>query len=128
MSSYKQISKQGCYGWMKQYIHGMWKITWNNELVYCLQFIWHQIIGLLDWFKWKQACYTSCAQTLPKAIPPIFKIQLFRKYAITFEPNMLFWSPLRFRMSAFATYSIVWLKSLSLTVLVWCRRKAKGVT
>ena len=37
------------------------------------------------------------AQTLPNATPPTGKIYPFTNMAVTFEPEMRFWCPLRFR-------------------------------
>ena len=55
--------------------------------------LWASCLGI-----WKQACCTGCRRRpSPAEAPPIGKIRLFSKMAVTFEPLMGFWCPSGFR-------------------------------
>ena len=63
----------------------------------------------------------------PDKAPPIGKIYRFTKMDVTFEPLVGFWCPSGFKNFLIPmTYSILYFKDVSLTVLVWRSRKAVG--
>ena len=54
------------------------------------------IITAVAFFMPRNKPASGCAQTLPDATPPIDKIHIFSKIAITFEQMMRFRYPLKF--------------------------------